>query len=144
MKYRTLLTAGLIGASALGMAQSIISSTGYGNVTPYTYNGASANYIPGQGVQVALPNPDALLKIDLPQGSNWTAYSHLQMTVRTLSTTAEYVFFAIGSTGIWCFTEIELAPNSQRRIIIPFDNAPFSGQWGYPQPVGNSAFQVYA
>lgn len=125
-------------------AQSIISSSGYGNVTPHTYNGAIANVIPGTGVGLSLPSQDAVFKIDLPAGTNWTGYTHLQFEVQNTGTTYQPLFVAVASTGIWCFTEVQLPPGGDKTLIMPLDNSPIIGMWRLPQPLNTTATQIFS
>ncbi len=144
MKARTLLSTVLVAASALGFAQDIISTSGYGNVAANAYLGGSHTVLPNRGVKLDLANPQSLLKIDLPAGSNWSQYTHLQMTVQNLGNKPELFFIAIASTGIWCYTEVLLSPLTTQRIIMPLDNQPISGLFRNPQPAGTPAFQINA
>ncbi|HVT14408.1 MAG TPA: beta-galactosidase [Fimbriimonadaceae bacterium] len=133
-----------MGAVALSRAQSIISPSGYGDVTPHTYNGGMAAVIPGTGVQVSLPTPQAVFKIDLPAGTNWTGYTHLQVTVENTGMTLQPMFLAVASTGLWCFTQVQLPPRTTNTFIMPLNNAPVIGMYRLPQPSNDGDYQVFA
>jgi hypothetical protein len=144
MNARTLLAALFISASSLALCQSIISTSGWGNVYHNTFHGGSSTTLPGQGVEVTLPTGAALLKIDLPPGTNWSQYTHLQLDVLNTGKTTEPIFFAVNSTGTWCYTEVLFKPGVPGKVIMPFDNMAAQGAHRLPQPPGTTYSQVYA
>jgi hypothetical protein len=144
MNARTLFSALITGASSLALCQTIISTNGFGNVAHNTYQGATSQTIAGQGVLLNMPVGQGLLKIDLPQGSNWSAYTHLEMDIKNSGATTEPIFVAVASTGIWCYTEIVIRPGVTARVVMPFDNVGTEGAHRLPQPPGTTYNQIYA
>lgn len=132
----------------MAFSQAIITGSGWGsNINPATFLGATMSSQNGKGILVNFPNQQALLRINLPVGTDWTPYTHLQADVQNMGSKPEPFFFAIASSGQWCFAEVVLAPNSESKFIIPLDTANQLGLTyplaNLPTPPNNSAIQVF-
>lgn len=144
MNLRSLITGFLLAASSAVFSQTIITTEGYSSgVSVNAFGGAGSTYYRGKGVMMSFPNRTCGVRLDLPAGTNWSAYTHLQVIVTNPSRVPQLFFFAVASTGLWCHTEVLLTPGPENKIIIPLDGSPV-GNVQRPQPVNNDGAQVFA
>jgi hypothetical protein len=115
------LAALLLAGSALSNAAEDLIGVG-GNLVGATvtvYDGATYTSLPGEGIRLGLAPRYAAFAMNMG-GANWSAYSHVVITVTNNQSTMVNAEFAIdsGTTG-WAWSDFVLPANATRTIAIP-------------------------
>lgn len=128
---RTILGFGLLAATTASMAQSIIIDRNVGLMMGALYPGAGvmSSRVSGDGYRFAMPPKDSSVCIQMPSGTNWTGYTHIDLRLKNNGSTPAHIEMDCSSHGGggWLTSNIVVAPGEVLNVSMPFARG---ADWG--------------
>jgi|GEM_PF-2340849 len=96
------------------------------------------------GYRVNFVDDETMWVLQLPAGSNWTGYSHVDVRLRNVGSDAADLEFAVGSQngGGWMTAKAVLAAGSTHTVTMPLKDTVAQGMWAMPSPTDTTAKQL--